>query len=44
MALAPRLTKILKLPLSLTPRDTEVRILRGPLCGKKWIVGVASHA
>jgi len=44
MALAPRLTRILKLPLSLIPRDAEVPILRGPLRGKKWIVGAASHA
>jgi FkbM family methyltransferase len=36
--------KILRLPLSLIPRETEVRILRGPLRGKKWIVGAASHA
>jgi FkbM family methyltransferase len=44
MALAPTLSRILKFPLSLIPRDTEVRILRGPLRGKKWIVGAASHA
>jgi FkbM family methyltransferase len=44
MAQAPRLTKILKLPLSLIPRDAEVPILRGPLRGKRWIVGAASHA
>jgi FkbM family methyltransferase len=44
MALAQRLSKILKLPLSLIPRDAEVPILRGPLRGKKWIVGAASHA
>jgi FkbM family methyltransferase len=44
MALAAKLTKILKLPLSLIPRDAEVPILRGPLRGKKWIVGAASHA
>ena len=37
MAQAPRLTKILKLPLSLIPRDAEVPILRGPLRGNRWI-------
>jgi hypothetical protein len=31
--------KILRLPLFLIPREAEVRILRGPLRGKKWIVG-----
>jgi FkbM family methyltransferase len=44
MALAPSLTRILRLPLSLIPRDAEVHILRGPLRGKKWIVSAASHA
>jgi FkbM family methyltransferase len=38
------LGKILRLPLALLPRETEVRILRGPLRGKKWIVGASSHA
>lgn len=36
--------RIVRLPLSLIPSETEVRILRGPLRGKKWIVGAASHA
>ena len=36
--------KILKFPLSLIPPEAEVHILSGPLRGKKWIVGAASHA
>lgn len=35
---------ILRYPLSLVPRDAEVRILRGPLRGKKWIVGAGTNA
>ena len=44
--LSPRtlLTKILRLPLSLIPPDAEVRILRGPLRGKKWIVDAGPNA
>lgn len=38
------LGKILRLPLALIPREAEVRVLRGPLRGKKWIVGAANHA
>jgi FkbM family methyltransferase len=38
------LAKILRLPLSLIPPETEVRILRGPLRGKKWIVGAGPNA
>ena len=38
------LGKMLRLPLSLIPRDAEVRILRGPLRGQKWVVGAANHA
>lgn len=38
------LDKVLRLPLSLIPRNTEVRILRGPMRGQKWVVGAASHA
>jgi FkbM family methyltransferase len=38
------LGKILRLPLFLIPSEAEVRILRGPLRGKKWIVGAANHA
>jgi FkbM family methyltransferase len=44
--LSPRtlLAKILRLPLSLIPPDAEVRILRGPLRGKKWIKGAGPNA
>lgn len=38
------LGKILRLPLSLIPTETEVRVLRGPLRGRKWIAGAATHA
>jgi FkbM family methyltransferase len=38
------LAKILRFPLSFVPRDAEVRILRGPLRGKKWIVGAGTNA
>jgi FkbM family methyltransferase len=32
------------LPLRRIPSETQVRILRGPLRGKKWIVGAGNHA
>src|ERR1700730_15902395 len=38
------LGRILRAPLALLPREAETRILRGPLRGKKWIVGASSHA
>jgi len=38
------LTKILRFPLSLIPPEAEVRILRGPLRGKRWIVGAGPNA
>ena len=38
------LGKLLRLPLSVIPPQTEARILRGPLRGKKWVVGAASHS
>jgi FkbM family methyltransferase len=38
------LAKILRLPLSLIPREAEVRILRGPLRGMKWIKGAGPNA
>lgn len=37
------LGKIARLPLSLVPRGAVVRILRGPLRGKRWIAGSAIH-
>jgi FkbM family methyltransferase len=38
------LSKILRWPLSLLPPETEVRILRGSLRGKKWIRGAGPNA
>ena len=38
------LAKILRLPLSLIPCEAEVRILRGPLRGMKWIKGSGPNA
>jgi FkbM family methyltransferase len=37
------LGRILRAPLAFIPRDAVVRILSGPLRGKKWIAGAASH-
>lgn len=36
--------KILRLPLSLIPREAEVRILRGPLRGMRWVKGAGPNA
>jgi FkbM family methyltransferase len=38
-----RLGRILRLPLSLIPRESVIPILRGPLRGKKWIAGSSVH-
>jgi FkbM family methyltransferase len=38
------LARILRLPLSLIPHEAEVRILSGPLRGKKWIKGAGPNA
>jgi len=35
--------KMLRGPLRLIPRTAVVRILQGPLRGKKWIVGSSNH-
>lgn len=35
--------KMLRAPLRLIPRTAVVRILQGPLRGKKWIVGSSNH-
>ena len=35
--------KILRWPLRLLPRMARVRVLQGPLRGKKWIVGSSNH-
>jgi len=37
------LGRILRTPLAFIPRDAELPILRGPLRGKKWIAGAATH-
>jgi FkbM family methyltransferase len=37
------LGKLLRVPLSLLPKEREIPILRGPLRGKRWIVGASSH-
>ena len=38
------LARILRLPLSLIPREAEVRILRGPLRGMRWVKGAGPNA
>jgi FkbM family methyltransferase len=38
------LSKILRWPFSLIPCEAEVRILRGPLRGKKWVKGSGPNA
>ncbi len=38
------LGRIVRAPLRLIPRGTIVRIPRGPLKGRKWIVGASTHA
>jgi FkbM family methyltransferase len=35
--------RALRLPLRLIPREAEVRILQGPLRGKRWIAGSFNH-
>jgi FkbM family methyltransferase len=35
--------RALRLPLRLVPREAEVRILQGPLRGKRWIAGSSNH-
>jgi FkbM family methyltransferase len=37
------LGRIVRAPLRLIPRGTIVRIPRGPLKGRKWIVGASTH-
>jgi FkbM family methyltransferase len=37
------LGRILRLPLRALPKDLRVSILQGPLRGKRWIVGAATH-
>jgi len=38
------LARILRLPLSLIPREAGVRILRGPLRGMRWVKGAGPNA
>jgi len=38
------LGRLLRLPLHLIPSDAELRILYGPLRGKKWIAGAGNNA
>jgi FkbM family methyltransferase len=38
-----RAGKLLRLPLQLIGPSTVVRVLQGPLCGKKWIAGSTVH-
>jgi FkbM family methyltransferase len=38
------LAKIMRLPLSMIPRHAELRILRGPLRGMRWIKGAGPNA
>ena len=37
------LGKLLRLPTRFIPSDARVRILQGPLRGKKWIAGASTH-
>lgn len=43
-SLRTMLSKILRWPLSLIPSKAEVRILRGPVRGMKWIKGAGPNA
>ena len=38
------MSNIIRFPLSLIPSKATLRVLRGPLRGKKWIAGSATHA
>jgi FkbM family methyltransferase len=38
------ISKIARIPLSLIPADTEVRVLRGQLRGMKWVKGAGPNA
>lgn len=38
-----QLGKLVRAPLKLIPRGARVRVLQGPLRGKRWIVGSGTH-
>jgi len=40
---ASLLGRVLRAPLSFIPKAAIVRVLQGPLAGKRWIVGSATH-
>jgi len=42
-AIRSRLGRLVRLPLRLIPRSAIVRVLSGPGCGMRWIVGSAPH-
>lgn len=37
------LGRAVRLPLRLIPKQAGVRILQGPLCGRRWIAGSSNH-
>ena len=37
------LGRVIRLPLRLIPNEAEVRILQGPLRGRRWIAGSSNH-
>src|SRR5688500_4616739 len=37
------LGRAIRLPLRLIPRDAVLRVLSGPLRGRRWIAGAATH-
>src|SRR5215469_426004 len=39
-----RIGRLLRLPLHLVGHSTVVRVLQGPLRGKRWIAGSAVHS
>jgi FkbM family methyltransferase len=46
IALADNLTRagrVLRMPLRLIPRRTHVRVISGPLRGRRWIAGSSTH-
>src|SRR5687767_8704385 len=37
------LGRVVRFPLRLVPRDAVLRVLSGPLRGRRWIAGAATH-